>query len=179
MISRVRSLVAVCLTLLLLTSIEGVKLKFRYEECMTYDFEMYTPFYGSFVAMPDVYGYAAQYNLVVTSPSGTKVHETHAMSEGRFHLIPYETGRYKFCLTLNQDRQMSRYVMARDVIWDLHVGHADHTHDNVKEHDTQSLWHYVNQIDAQIQQLRSTQQYLYWRERRHRQTVDSTNRRVW
>ena len=32
---------------------------------------------------------------------------------------------------------------------------------------------------TQVQQLRSTQQYLYWRERRHRQTVDSTNWRVW
>ncbi len=40
----------------------------------------------------------------------------------------------------------------------------------------QSLWHYVHQVDAQLQQLRATQQYLYWRERRHRMTVESTNR---
>jgi hypothetical protein len=43
---------------------------------------------------------------------------------------------------------------------------------------TQELWQYVNQVDSQMQQLRSTQQFLYWRERRHRETVDSTNRRV-
>jgi hypothetical protein len=36
----------------------------------------------------------------------------------------------------------------------------------------------VNQVDGQLQQLRATQAYLYWRERRHRQTVDSTNKRV-
>jgi hypothetical protein len=36
----------------------------------------------------------------------------------------------------------------------------------------------VHQVDAQLQQLRATQQYLYWRERRHRITVESTNRRV-
>lgn len=107
-----------------------------------------------------------------------QVHEAIGQSEGKFHLIPYESGRYRFCLTLNQDRTMSRYVLARDVIWDMHVGHADHSHDHVKEHDTQSLWHYVSQVDAQLQQLRATQQYLYWRERRHRQTVESTNKRV-
>jgi hypothetical protein len=36
----------------------------------------------------------------------------------------------------------------------------------------------VNQVDSQLQQLRATQSYLYWRERRHRQTVESTNKRV-
>lgn len=35
----------------------------------------------------------------------------------------------------------------------------------------------VSQVDAQLQQLRATQSYLYWRERRHRMTVDSTNKR--
>ena len=42
----------------------------------------------------------------------------------------------------------------------------------------QELWTYVNQVDSQMQQLRSVQQFLYWRERRHRETIDSTNRRV-
>lgn len=36
----------------------------------------------------------------------------------------------------------------------------------------------VNQVDTQLQQLRATQSYLYWRERRHRMTVESTNKRV-
>ncbi len=36
----------------------------------------------------------------------------------------------------------------------------------------------MHQVDAQLQQLRATQQYLYWRERRHRATVESTNSRV-
>jgi len=145
---------------------------------MTYHFEMYEPFYGSFVALPDVYGLQASYNVVITSPSGTKVHETHAQNEGKFHLVPYETGRYKFCISLNQDRTASRYVLARDVVWDLHVGHADHASDHAKEDDTQALWHYVHQVESQLQQLRATQSYLYWRERRHRMTVESTNRKV-
>lgn len=51
----------------------ALKLKFRHEECMTYDFDMYEPFYGSFVGMPDTYGVQAKYNLVITSPTGTKV----------------------------------------------------------------------------------------------------------
>lgn len=74
-----------------------------------------------------------------------QVHETHAQSEAKFHLVPYETGIYRFCLSLNQDRTGARYVLTRDVVWDLHVGHADLDSDHVKEHDTQSLWHYGKQ----------------------------------
>eukprot|EP00198_Chlamydomonas_reinhardtii_P012202 XP_001701539.1 Emp24/gp25L/p24 family protein [Chlamydomonas reinhardtii] len=157
----------------------AIKLKFRYEECMQYDLNMYEPFYGSFVALPDLYSLQAKYDLIITSPSGTRVHETVGEPEAKFHLVPYETGKYRFCLRLNQDKTGSRYVLSREVLWDLHVGHADtHSNTNLKEHDTQSLWHYVHQVDAQLQQLRATQQYLYWRERRHRMTVESTNRRV-
>ncbi|KAG2487692.1 hypothetical protein HYH03_013691 [Edaphochlamys debaryana] len=157
----------------------GIKLKFRYEECMQYEMVMYEPFYGSFVALPDLYSLQAKYDLIVTSPSGTRVHEVQGESEAKFHLVPYETGKYRFCLRLNQEKTGSRYVLSREVLWDLHVGHAEtHGAASLKEHDTQGLWHYVHQVDAQLQQLRATQQYLYWRERRHRLTVESTNRRV-
>ena len=40
---------------------------------MTFDMNMYEPFYGSYVSMPDMYGTDAKYNLVITSTSGTKV----------------------------------------------------------------------------------------------------------
>ncbi|GFR46737.1 hypothetical protein Agub_g8360 [Astrephomene gubernaculifera] len=163
---------------LLLGQATAIKLKFRYDECMHYDMNMYEPFYGSFVALPDLYALQARYDLTITSPSGTRVHETIGETEAKFHLVPYETGKYRFCLRLNQEKTGSRYVLSREVLWDLHVGHADPHAENVKEHDAQSLWHYVHQVDAQLQQLRATQQYLYWRERRHRMTVESTNRRV-
>ncbi len=62
------------------------------------------------------------------------------------------------------------------MIWDLHESKADDVHHadgkgNVKTEDTDTLWQHVNRIDQQLQQLKATQQYLYWRERRHRQTV--------
>ena len=139
---------------------------------MSYEMNMYEPFYGSFVALLDLYNMQAKYDLVVTSPSGRKVHETVGEPEDRFHVVPYETGKYRFCLRLNQEKTGSRYVLSRELNWDLHIGHADtNGGDSLKEQDTQSLWHYVHQVDAQLQQLRSTQQYLYWRERRHRLTV--------
>lgn len=56
----------------------------------------------------------------------------------RFHLVPYETGKYRFCLRLNQEKTGSRYVLSREVLWDLHVGHSEHHEENVKEHDTQA-----------------------------------------
>lgn len=51
-----RPLVALGVALALLQAVQGVKLKFRFEECLTYDMTMYEPFYGSFVALPDMYG---------------------------------------------------------------------------------------------------------------------------
>lgn len=172
-----RQLLLFCVVLVGLIPALAVKLKFRYEECLSYEFQLYEPFYGSFVALPDLYGVYAKYDLVVYSPGNAKVYEILGQNEGKFHLIPYESGRYKFCLRLNHDKTHSRYVLSRDVVWDLHVGHAD-THDGVKEQDTHNLWHYVHTVDAQLQQLKATQQYLYWRERRHRKTVENTNKKV-
>ena len=40
------------------------------------------------------------------------------------------------------------------------------------------MWHHVYQIDGQVQELKAALHYLYWRERRHRQTVESTRRRT-
>ncbi|GAX77065.1 hypothetical protein CEUSTIGMA_g4511.t1 [Chlamydomonas eustigma] len=161
---------------------EALKLKFRSEECMQYHFDMYQPFYGSYVSLPDMYGFIARYNLEIHSPSGNLVYHADEEREDKFNLIPYETGKYRFCLKVVPDRFLSRYVYTRDVIWDLHESKVQDLHDHSrhgKESDTESMWHYVSLIDSQLQQLKSTQQYLYWRERRHRQTVDSTNSRVW
>lgn len=69
-------------------------------------------------------------------------------SEGRFHVVPYETGKYKFCLRLNQDKTGSRYVLSREAVWDLHFGHAETAAgaDSLKEQDTQGLWQNVNKV---------------------------------
>lgn len=40
------------------------------------------------------------------------------------------------------------------------------------------MFTHVKKLDNQVQQLRSAQQYMYWRERRHRNTVNSTRKRV-
>lgn len=174
------ALLAPWLAALLLAVLHGadaVKLKFRYEECLTHEFKAYEPFYGSFVAMPDFHGVQAKYDVSIQAPSGSMVYQVIGESDGKFNLITYETGRYKFCLKLNQDRTVSRYVLARDVMWDLHIGNPV-MHDGANEQETKELWKHVSDVDGQLQQIRATQQYLYWRERRHRQTVESTNSRV-
>ncbi len=51
---RKSSLALLCICFLLQRAL-GIKLKFRYEECMQYEINMYEPFYGSFVALPDLY----------------------------------------------------------------------------------------------------------------------------
>jgi hypothetical protein len=61
--------------LLLCHQAAAIKLRFRYEECLYHEFNMYEPFYGSYVALSDVYGMQASYTLLITAPSGTRVHE--------------------------------------------------------------------------------------------------------
>jgi hypothetical protein len=63
------------------------------------------------------------------------------------------------------------------VQWNLNIGYSE-GHDKIEETDTQYLWHHVYQIDSQVQELKTTIHYLYWREKRHRQTVESTHRRT-
>jgi hypothetical protein len=54
--------------------------------------------------------------------------------------VPYENGRYKFCLVASNQRKASRYVLAWNVMWDLHVGHVDSTSSHAEEDDTKGLW---------------------------------------
>jgi hypothetical protein len=146
-------------------------------QCFLCRFNQYEYFYGSFVAMPDVYGTLAKYDLTITAPSGNKLYEVHTESEATFHLVPVESGSHRFCLKFNPDASPTRAVIYRDVLWNINVGYSE-GHDKVEETDTQYLWHHVYQIDGQVQELKATLNYLYWRERRHRQTVESTHKRT-
>jgi hypothetical protein len=172
-----RPLLGLAALLLLAQAGNAIKLKFKFEECMFYTFNQYEYFYGSFVSMPDVYGVVAFYDMTVTAPSGVKLYEVFGEGESTFHLVPTEAGEHKFCLKVDQEKTASRYIIAREVLWNINIGIGDH-HDKVQESDTQYLWHHVYQLESQINELKSTLHYLYWRERRHRQTVESTHQRV-
>lgn len=182
-----------CLLLLLSASpAKAIKLKFGAEECMVYTFNQYEYFYGSFVALP-LKGstQAGKYDLTVTAPSGQHLYEVTGESEASFHLVPVESGSHRFCLKFNAAKSAAAgaggagmashlpggHPTLREVLWNVNIGYAE-GHDKVEETDTQYLWHHVYQIDGQVQELKSTLHYLYWRERRHRQTVESTLRRT-
>jgi len=73
-----------------------------------------------------------------------QAHSTRSQVEGKFNVVPYESGRYKFCLALSSQRKASRNArsaVAETVMWDLHVGHVDHGAGHAKEEDTKGLWH--------------------------------------
>jgi len=168
----------------------AIKLKFGAQECMAYTFNQYEYFYGSYVALPSKGATAtAKYDLTVVAPSGQRLYEVSGESEATFHLVPVESGSHRFCLALNEAKTaaagagaggggvtahlLGHHAPLREVLWNVNVGYAE-GHDKVEETDTQYLWHHVYQIDGQVQELKSTLHYLYWRERRHRQTVEST-----
>jgi hypothetical protein len=170
----------------------AIKLKFGAEECMVYTFNQYEYFYGSYVALPAKgTTAAAKYDLTVVAPSGQRLYEVTGESEATFHLVPVESGSHRFCLKLNTAKSQAagaggggvashlpgHQQPLREVLWNIQIGYAE-GHDKVEETDTQYLWHHVYQIDGQVQELKSTLHYLYWRERRHRQTVESTLRRT-
>jgi hypothetical protein len=185
------SLLPLVLLLLLPTLAPAIKLKFAAEECMVYTFNQYEYFYGSYVAMPPKGGaQAPKFDLVVSAPSGQALYEVTGESEASFHLVPVESGAHKFCLRYNPAKSSAAgaaggaaaavashlpggHPSLKEVLWNVNVGYAE-GHDKVEETDTQYLWHHVYQIDGQVQELKSTLHYLYWRERRHRQTVEST-----
>jgi len=173
-----RRLIALAALLLALApAARAIKIKFTTEECLSYTFNQYEYFYGSFVALPDQFGTPAKYDLTVTAPSGQKLYEVSGESEATFHLVPVEAGTHRFCMRFNPDKSPSRAVVLRDILWNINIGYSE-GHDKVEETDTQYLWHHVYQIDGQIQELKSTLHYIYWRERRNRETVDSTHRRT-
>jgi hypothetical protein len=60
-----------------------------------------------------------------------QVYESAPGIDAKFNLIPYETGRYSACLTMVQDKHLSRYVLQREVQWDLHMSNVDNHHDKV------------------------------------------------
>jgi hypothetical protein len=55
---------------------------------------------------------------------------------------------------------------------------TEEPHGRAAHSDTQYLWHHVHSLDHQLSELRSQLHFLHWREKRHRQTIESTNRRV-
>lgn len=59
--------------------------------------------------------------------------ENQYVSEAKFNVVPYETGRYRFCLNIDSAQQgLSRYIMQRDVVWDLHIAGADLHHGHAR-----------------------------------------------
>lgn len=71
--------------------------------------------------------------LTVASRPSSQVFENQYVSEAKFNVVPYETGRYRFCLSINSaQRGLSRYIMQRDVVWDLHIAGADLHHGHAK-----------------------------------------------
>jgi hypothetical protein len=71
------------------------------------------------------------------------VHSVQSQAEHKFHLVPYETGKYRFCLKLSdKQKRLLHHNADRSVSWDLQVGHADHSTEHAKEGDAQGLWHY-------------------------------------
>jgi len=171
----IKSLFVISFLLYSCSSVQGVILKFGMEECIERDIKINEPFYGSYVSLPDNQGHYVNYNMIILSPSNEKLHESHALKDDYFNLVAKESGKYKFCL---RAPHRNGYFPIRSVAWDLFVALHENDSDNMHFNDVHDLWHLVGQVDSELQKLRSTQQYLYWREKRHRMTVDSTNRRV-
>eukprot|EP00955_Chlamydomonas_euryale_P107091 365744-Chlamydomonas_euryale.AAC.3 len=48
----------------------------------------------------------------------------------------------------------------------------------VQVESQEKLWQHVSEVDAMLHALRSTQQYLYWRERQHREMLHAMNSKV-
>jgi p24 family protein beta-1 len=85
-------------------------------------------------------------------------------------------GRHSFCLTLSK-KSWTRSRIARHVHLDILVGQT-WTHNKITEDHLDEMFDDISNLGELIQKLMSEMRHFKYREARHRQTVESTSRRV-
>ncbi|KAG6668774.1 hypothetical protein CIPAW_01G194900 [Carya illinoinensis] len=110
-------------------------------------------------------------DFTVTSPAGNEVKTLKGTSGDKFEFKAPRSGMYKFCF-------QNPYSTPETVSFYIHVGHIPNEHDLAKDE-------HLNPINVKIAELREAldsvtaeQKYLKARDARHRNTNESTRKRV-
>ncbi|RHN48122.1 hypothetical protein MtrunA17_Chr7g0260361 [Medicago truncatula] len=110
-------------------------------------------------------------DFTVTSPGGNVVHSLKGTSGDKFELKAIHGGIYKFCFhnPISTPETVSFYV---------HVGHIPNVHNLAKDEHFDPINVKIAELREALESIITEQKYLKARDTRHRNTNESTRKRV-
>ncbi|PNY00771.1 transmembrane emp24 domain-containing protein p24beta3-like [Trifolium pratense] len=110
-------------------------------------------------------------DFTVTSPEGNVVHSLKGTSGDKFELKATKSGIYKFCFH-------NPITTPETVSFYLHVGHIPNEHDLAKDEHLDPIHVKIAELREALESIITEQKYLKARDARHRNTNESTRKRV-
>jgi hypothetical protein len=128
---------------------------------------------GSFVVIDHGLAWSDEpgVELVVTSPSGTKVTSIFANEGQKFEFQAHQRGLYKFCFN-------NPAPTPETISFHIHVGHIPGIEDLAKDEHLKPVNVMIAKLREALAAVSEEQIYLKARDLRHRTTNESTNRRL-
>lgn len=129
---------------------------------------------GNFVVMDHDIFWSSDHpgiDFTVTSPGGNVVHSLKGTSGDKFELKAIHGGIYKFCFhnPISTPETLSFYV---------HVGHIPNVHNLAKDEHFDPINVKIAELREALESIITEQKYLKARDTRHRNTNESTRKRV-
>ncbi|KAK2417652.1 emp24/gp25L/p24 family/GOLD family protein [Trifolium repens] len=129
---------------------------------------------GNFVVMDHDIFWSSDHpgiDFTVTSPGGNVVHSLKGTSGDKFEFKATISGIYKFCFhnPITTPETVSFYV---------HVGHIPNEHDLAKDEHLDPINVKIAELREALESIITEQKYLKARDARHRNTNESTRKRV-
>ncbi|EOY05801.1 hypothetical protein QUC31_016592 [Theobroma cacao] len=110
-------------------------------------------------------------DFTVTSPGGNTVQNLKGTSGDKFEFKAPRSGMYKFCFH-------NPYSTPETVSFYIHVGHIPTEHDLAKDEHLDPINVKIAELREALESVTAEQKYLKARDARHRNTNESTRKRV-
>ncbi|KAJ3432453.1 transmembrane emp24 domain-containing protein [Anaeramoeba flamelloides] len=162
----------VIFVLLLLKTVFGITFTVEpnKKECLFEEIKKQTPVT---ILYQVVSGGGMDINLNIISPTGKPLYTGEKENEGKFTFVSEDEGEYQFCF----GNEMST-LTSKEVNLNIRLGTRSQKSDIAKKRHLTQLETGVIELQEGLQKILSEQHYLMIRERRHRNTTESTNARV-
>ncbi|KAK7280065.1 hypothetical protein RJT34_25127 [Clitoria ternatea] len=168
-------MVLMCLMLSFFARTESLSVTVNDIECV-YEYVLYEgdSVTGNFVVIDHDIFWSSDHpgiDFTVTSPSGNTVQNIKGTSGDKFEFKAPVHGMYKFCFH-------NPYSTPETVSFYIHVGHIPTEHDLAKDEHLDPINVKIAELREALESVVTFQKYLKAREVRHRQTNESTRKRV-
>ncbi|CAM6025463.1 unnamed protein product [Sphagnum balticum] len=158
-----------------LRTAEGLTMTVHKVECVyeevEYDGDMV---YGNFVVQDYEIFWGSEHpgiELVVTGPQGNKVHSSTNKEAEQFEFRAPRRGLYKFCFH-------NSALAPEDLTFYIHVGHIPGIQDFAQDEHLKPVNVKIAQLAEALEAVSAEIRYMQNRDKRHRSTNESTQRRL-